>query len=115
MKKPFDTTRERQKHIPQPNEGALDLEGKRDKGNIMGLLFGDTFIQGTPLFRGHKIWSQKNFYIIFVSVTSIEGSLPFRGKGHIVWVTPLHEKKKHSQNAFTSHNDHRFHNMNYLT
>ena len=28
-------------------------------------------IQGTPPFRGHKIWSGKNGHIIFVSVTSI--------------------------------------------
>jgi len=41
-------------------------------------LFGDSFIQGTPPLRGHKIWSQKNVHIIIVSVTSIEGSLPFR-------------------------------------
>ena len=34
----------------------------------------ETSIQGTPPFRGHKIWSWKNVYIIFVFVTSIEGT-----------------------------------------
>ena len=33
---------------------------------------------GTPLFSRHKIWSQKNFHIIFVSVTSIEGTPLFK-------------------------------------
>ena len=40
----------------------------------------DTFIQG------HKIWSWNNAHIIFVSITSVEGTPLFRGKGHIVWV-----------------------------
>ena len=34
---------------------------------------------GTPLFRGHKMWSRKNVHIIFVSVNSIEGTPLFRG------------------------------------
>ena len=29
---------------------------------------------GTPPFRGQKLWSWKNIHIIFVSVTSIEGT-----------------------------------------
>ena len=43
----------------------------------------DTSIQGTPPFRGHKIWSWKNCnYIIFVPVTSTEGTTLFKGKEH---------------------------------
>ena len=45
-----------------------------------------TAIQGTPPFRGHKIWLWKNVYIIFVFFTSIEGTPLFRGKGHYLWV-----------------------------
>ena len=73
-----------------------------------------TSIEETPLFRGHKICSHKNVHIIFVllpllkghlysgdrkfgstkiyvhiifvSVTSIEGTPLFRGKGHFFWV-----------------------------
>ena len=41
---------------------------------------------GTPPFRRHKIYSQKNVPIIFVFVTSIERTPPFRGKGHFFWV-----------------------------
>ena len=52
----------------------------------MELLHGDTFIQVTPPLRGHKIWSQKNVHIIFVSVTFSEGSPLFRGKGHVFLV-----------------------------
>ena len=43
---------------------------------------------GTPLFKGHlhsrntKIWCRKNVHIIFVTVTSIERTPLFRGKGH---------------------------------
>ena len=36
--------------------------------------YSGTSIQGTPPFRRHKIWSRKNVHIIFVSVTSIEGT-----------------------------------------
>lgn len=45
----------------------------------------------TPLFKGHlhsarhKIWSQKNDHIIFVFVTSFEGTLLFKGKGHLAY------------------------------
>ena len=38
------------------------------------------------LFKGHKIWSRKNVRIIFVFVTSIEGTHPAKGKGHFFWV-----------------------------
>ena len=44
---------------------------------------------GTSPFRGHKIWSQKNVHLIFVFVTSIEGTPLFRGKGHVFWVPKL--------------------------
>lgn len=71
-------------HIPQANAGALDLEGKRDKGNTMEPPPGDTFIQRTSPFEGHKIWSQKNaVHIIF---------------GHSF----ARKKEKHSQKAFIS-------------
>ena len=52
-------------------------------------LLWDTSIQGTSPFRGHKIWSQKNALIIFVLVTTIDGTPLFRGKGHILWVLKL--------------------------
>ena len=42
-------------------------------------LLWDTSIQGTPPFKGKKFWSRKNVHIIFVSVTSIEGTPLFRG------------------------------------
>ena len=45
------------------------------------LLLWDTSIQGTPPFRGHKIWSLKNVHIIFIFVTSVEETPLFRGKG----------------------------------
>ena len=38
--------------------------------NTVSLLFGRTFNQGTPPFRGHKFFAQKNVEIIFVYVTS---------------------------------------------
>ena len=38
------------------------------------------------LFKGRKIWSRKNVRIIFVFVTSIEGTHPAKGKGHFFWV-----------------------------
>ena len=37
-------------------------------------LLWNTSIQGTTPLRGHKIWSWKNAHIIFVSITSIEGT-----------------------------------------
>ena len=40
-------------------------------------------------FRELKIWSWKNVQIIFVSVTSIEGTPQFRGGEHFFWV-PKH-------------------------
>lgn len=33
---------------------------------------------GTPLFRRHKLWTRRNVHIIFLSVTSIEGTPVFR-------------------------------------
>ena len=48
-------------------------------------LLWDTSTQGTPPFSRHKIWSWKNVHIIFVqSVSSIEGTPLFRGKGHFL-------------------------------
>ena len=35
----------------------------------------------TPPFGGHNIWSPKNVEIIFVFVSSGEGTLLFMGKG----------------------------------
>ena len=52
----------------------------------MKSLFWDNSILGTPPFRGHKLWSRKNAHIIFVSVTSIEGTPLFRGKGQFFGV-----------------------------
>ena len=49
-------------------------------------LLWDTSILGTPPFWVHKIWSRKNVHIFFVSVTSIEGTPIFSGKGHIFGV-----------------------------
>ena len=40
---------------------------------------------GTPLFKGQKIWCQKNVYIIFVFVTSVEGTPLFWGNKHFLW------------------------------
>ena len=47
------------------------------------------FSFGTPLFKGHphlgnKFWPRENVYIMFVFVTSIEGTPLFRGKGHFL-------------------------------
>ena len=47
---------------------------------------------GTPLFKGQKIWSQKNVYIIFVFVTSIEGTPLFWGNEHFLWVAKPPER-----------------------
>ena len=55
-------------------------------GNTVEPLFWDTSIQGIPLLRGHKVWSRKNVHIIFVSVTSFEGTPLFKGKGDNFWV-----------------------------
>ena len=47
---------------------------------------------GTRLFREHKIWSGKKVHIIFVFVTSIEGTPLFRGKGQFFRVLkPIQE------------------------
>ena len=49
---------------------------------------------GTSPFRGHKIWSRKNGHLIFVFVTSVEGTPLFRGKGHLFCV-PKHRFNLH--------------------
>ena len=49
-------------------------------------LLWDTSIQGSTPFRGQKIWPWENSHIIFVFVTSIEGTPLFRGWGHFFWV-----------------------------
>ena len=36
--------------------------------------------------QGHKNWSWENVQLIFVSVTSTEGTPLFRGKGHFFWI-----------------------------
>ena len=48
---------------------------------------------GTPLFQEHlhsedTTWNlvPENVHIIFVSITSVEGTPLFRGKGHFFWV-----------------------------
>ena len=49
------------------------------------LSFGTPPFQGLLHFSGHKIWSWKNtliIFIIFVCITSVEGTPLFRGKGH---------------------------------
>ena len=58
----------------------------------------------TPPFRGHKIWVLKNVQIIlFVSVTSIEGTPLFRGKGQVFWV-PNTAFDFHSGDTFSTQN-----------
>ena len=44
----------------------------------------------TPPFKGHKIWSPKNVHIIFLCVTSIEGTPlgSIQGKGTLFLVLP---------------------------
>ena len=42
--------------------------------SVTSLLGYSTAFQGTPPFRGHKIWSRRNVQIIFVFVISIEGT-----------------------------------------
>lgn len=71
------------------------------------LSFGTPAIQGTPLFRGNKIWSLKNVNIIFVSVTSTGGIFLFKEKGPFFWVPQLkgthqHSKSDRPQKALTS-------------
>ena len=43
------------------------------------------FFFGTPLFKGHKIWSRKSVHKVFVFITSFEETSLFRGKGHFFW------------------------------
>ena len=47
--------------------------------NTVEPLLWDTFIHWTRPFRGHKLSSRKNIHITFVPVTSIEGTLLFKG------------------------------------
>ena len=49
-------------------------------------LLWNTFIQRSPPFKGRKLRSLKNVHMIFVFVTSIEGTPLFRGKRHFFWV-----------------------------
>ena len=44
--------------------------------------------EGTPPSREHKMWSRKNVHVIFVFVTSIEGTPLFRGKAQLFLVPP---------------------------
>ena len=53
---------------------------------------------GTPPFKGHKIWSWKNTLIIFVSITSIEGTPLFRGKGHFSPLKPGFNNNNNNNN-----------------
>ena len=55
---------------------------------------------GTPLFRGHIIWSSTNVHLIFAFITSIEGTPLFRGKGHFFRV-PIPEFNLHSGDTLT--------------
>ena len=54
------------------------FRGNPWEGCTVEPLLWDTSIRGTPdghlHFRRHKIWSRKNVHIIFVFVTSIEGT-----------------------------------------
>ena len=61
-------------------------------------------IQGTPPFRGHKNRSRKNVHIIFVSVTSFEGTSLFSGKEHILWV-PKPRLNLHLEHTSASKSD----------
>ena len=54
---------------------------------------------GTPLFKGQKIW-KKMFYIIFVFVTSIEGTPLFLGNEHLLWVAKSPEGGGGTQQMF---------------
>ena len=38
------------------------------------------------IYRGHKIWSGKDVHMIFISVTYIEGTPLFKGKGQVFLV-----------------------------
>ena len=71
-------------------------------------------------FGGHKIWKRTNILIIFWSVTSVERTPLFRGRGHFSWVPNprfnLHAFRGHlSTQNVTDHNDYSFHNMNNIT
>ena len=36
--------------------------------------------------QGHQIWSRKDVHIIFVFITSIDGTPLFMGNGHYFWL-----------------------------
>ena len=60
----------------------------------------------TPPFKGHKICSPKNVHIIFLCVTSIEGTPlgSFRGKGHFFCFSQNPQFKGHlSTQTVTAH------------
>ena len=57
------------------------------RANILIIFLPVTSVEGTPLFRRYKIWPWTNILITFLSVTSVEGTPLFRGKGQkIFWV-----------------------------
>ena len=55
---------------------------------------GHLYSRDTSIQRGHNIWSPKNVHVIFVFVSSIEGTPLFMGEG-IVFVSG-------SQNAYST-------------
>ena len=71
----------------EPEQSGRDLVAPCDESITVKPLLWDTFIQETPLLRGHNILSRKNVHIIIVFATSIEGTPLFtRGKGHFFWI-----------------------------
>ena len=69
--------------------------------NMVEALIWDTSIQGTPLFKGHKIWSQKNVHIIFVFVICdlFKGQLYSGERDTFFWV-PKPRFNLHSGDTF---------------
>ena len=51
----------------------------------------------------HRLWSRKNVHIILVSITSVEETPLFRGKGHFFWV-PKPGFKLHLGDTLTTQN-----------
>ena len=41
---------------------------------------------GTPIFKGHKMWSRKNVHVILGTAISIERTPLITAKGHFFWV-----------------------------
>ena len=82
----------------------------------------------TP-YRGPKIWSGKDVHMIFISVTFIEGTPLFKGKGQVFLVLKpgfnLHSgdtlalktwlTTKKVDIVYTNDHDGSFHKLNYLT